>query len=270
MDRLTLTYLRHFPIPYGKSSLSKRVVLPEEKLVYKNALGTLFMLDTKDYVMKQIYLFDIYEKNTVRHILKFLKPTDLFVDIGANIGAYSIIMATRLPQGRVISFEPNKRAASFLEQNIELNGLQNMTIEPFGLSDKKETAIMYSYTAGMTTASFNKGFDSPLKEEIPLITLDEYCDQNRIKEIDIMKIDVEGHEPKVLEGAKDVIRRSKRLKLIMEIDQNTDKFGGRLELFNSVISLGFKAYLPKAYPFGMKEVKTISEQYTDNVIFSKV
>ena len=221
MNQLILAYLRRFPLPYGKSKLTERVKLPEEKITYKNSLGTLFSLDLQDYVMRQMYLYDIYEKNTVRHILKFAKPTDLFVDIGANIGAYSIIMANQLRNGRVISFEPNKRAASFLQENIELNGIRNMTIEPFGLSDKNETAIMYSYTAGMTTASFNKGFDSPLKEEIPLITLDDYCEQNQIGQIDIMKIDVEGHEPKVLEGAKDIISRSKGMKLIMEIDQNT-------------------------------------------------
>ncbi|MBK8928077.1 MAG: hypothetical protein IPM74_19825, partial [Crocinitomicaceae bacterium] len=65
----------------------------KEHITYKNSHGITFDLDLKEYQMKQIYLYDIYEKNTVRHIFKLiqkLKKRDLVVfDVGANIGFYS-------------------------------------------------------------------------------------------------------------------------------------------------------------------------------------
>lgn len=225
-------------------------------------------MDTTDHVMRQLFLMGRYEKNTIRHVLKLSQPGDLFVDIGANIGAYSVVLAYQLKKGKVIAFEPNPRALEFLEKNIALNNLKNIQIERKGLSDKVEDATLYS--PSLTTASINKHQDSDVKSSIELTTLDLYCRSNGIDNIDILKIDIEGNEFKCLEGAKEIIGKSRNMKLILEIDDNCLNVGMKKEdLFNYVMEMGFRAFLPKGYPFAMKEISSLSEDYKDNIIFVK-
>lgn len=268
MNKLLLNYFRHFPIDYGKHLLINHIKLPEEVIYYTGNDGVKYKLDPRDHVMSQIYLRGVYEKNTIRHLLKLIKPGDIFVDVGTNIGAYSLVIGKNLPTGKVISFEPNPKALAFLEENIKLNKLNNIQVNKMGLSDKNETAVLF--TPSLTTASINKHQNSGEKSTIELTTLDEFCEKNNITNIDILKIDIEGHEFKCLEGAKDIISKSKKMILIMEIDDNCLNIGMKKEdLFNYVIQLGFKAFLPKGYPFSMKEVNTLPNDYKDNIIFIK-
>ncbi|MBK6526916.1 MAG: hypothetical protein IPG07_16000 [Crocinitomicaceae bacterium] len=102
MKKLLLYYLRNFPIDYGKNRISKWVKLDanDSPITYINTQDVKFLLDLKEYQMKQIFLFDIYEKNTVRHLLKqidLIQSESLVIfDVGANIGFYSLNLAQKL------------------------------------------------------------------------------------------------------------------------------------------------------------------------------
>ena len=267
---LLLYYLRNFPVDYGKLFLEKKVKFPANKsgVEFNSPNGIKYVLDLNDHVMRQIFLKGVYERNTLRHLKKLARPDMTFVDVGANIGAYTLNMSKFLTNGRVISFEPNPRAVKYLKRNIELNNFKNVQLVEAGLSDKEEEAILY--TASLTTASINKGKDSPEQEQIKLTTLDLFCRKNGVNNIDLIKIDVEGHEVKCLEGAAEIIDKSKQMVLIMEIDDNQKKLGlEKNDLFNSVIKKGFKGFLPKGFPFAMKEIKKMDESYKDNIIFIK-
>ena len=85
-----------------------------------------------------------------------------------------------------------------------------------------------------------------------------------------MKIDIEGHEMQCLQGGLNVIQRSKNLVLSVEIDDNCLAGGySKQSLFDFVVSLGFRAYAPRGFPFRMREIRAIPDNYTDNVIFIK-
>jgi FkbM family methyltransferase len=267
-DTLILSYLRNFPIDYGKQYIEGMVNIPKGTFYYTNPMGLQFLIDPREHVMRQIYLKGLYEKNTLLKLIGLARKGDTFVDVGANVGAYSLPMSKYLGDGKVIAFEPNPRAIRFLEENIKLNRADNILLEKMGLSDVNEEATLF--TPSLTTASINKHVGSEEQEKIRLTTLDEYCDTHGIKEIDLMKIDVEGHEYKCLHGARKIIAQSKRMVLVMEIDDNCLHAGiTKDNLFQFIISMGFKAYLPKGYPRSMKHTDMIPANYTDNVIFIK-
>lgn len=106
--------------------------------------------------MKQIYLYDLYEKNTVRHLVKLVKPEYVFFDVGSNIGFYGITFAKLLNKGAVHCFEPNQISFERLKHNVMINNLKNVILNDVGLSDN-ETYIESSYNLANTgTASVYK------------------------------------------------------------------------------------------------------------------
>ena len=268
MENILLYYLRHFPFNHFKNKLEGYVELPDKDILYKSPSGIKYKLNTGDHVMRQIYLKGVYESNTFGPLSKLIKPTDTFVDVGANIGAYSVGLSQFIKKGRIISFEPNPGALKYLEKNIELNNIENITVVKRGLSNTPEKVTLY--TPSLTTASINKHQDSDQKEVIELITLDNYCEENGINNIDILKIDIEGHEIKCLKGALEIIAKSKDMILIMEIDDNCLNVGkSKEETFEFIQNLGFEAFLPKGFPFGLKKTKHLPSNYRDNILFKK-
>ncbi|MFD1552694.1 hypothetical protein DNU06_08985 [Putridiphycobacter roseus] len=268
MSKIILNYLRRFPIDYFKNHLIKYVKLPEGDIIYKSYTGLKYKLNLKDHVMKQVYLMGIYEKNTFRQLSKYVKTTDTFVDVGANIGTYTLGLSSLIKKGRIISFEPNPRALVYLEENIKMNQIENITVNAVGLSNKDETLTLY--TPHLTGASIHKFKDSDQQETISLTTLDSYCKKNNINNIDILKIDIEGHEFKCLQGAVNIIKKSKNMILIVEIDDNCLKANiSKEDLFEFIQNMGFNAYLPKAFPFGLKKIDKLPFDYKDNIIFRK-
>jgi len=164
LNNALLYYLRQFPIDKWKNKIEQFVHLPDEIVYFKNQQGISYHLETNDHVMQQIYLRGIYEKNTLHHLIKLTNPSDTFVDVGANIGAYSLVMAQVLKMGKVISFEPNPMALKYLEKNIKMNKFSNITIEKKGLSNKNHNATLYN--PSLTTASLYKHQSSKNKETI--------------------------------------------------------------------------------------------------------
>ena len=244
INKLIHIYLRNFPIDKGKDAIEKWVSLPQKCCGYEGGLGVKYDLNLTDHVMRTIYLRGIFEKNTIRHILPIIEDDMVFVDVGANVGAYSLIVGKKLINGRVLSFEPNPRTRKYLKQNISLNSLDNIEIIEKGLSNKIEDAVLY--TPSLSTASINKHHESSEQEAIELITLDSFCQDRGIEEINILKIDTEGHEVKCIEGAVDIISKSEKLIFIVEIDNNCLHSGyTRESLFEMILSMGFSAYLPK-------------------------
>lgn len=248
------------------------IKLPDTPVEYTNRYSAKFLLDTKEYQMKQIYCHDLYEKNTVRHLVKLVKPDFTFFDVGSNIGFYALTFARLLPNGSVHCFEPNRLSFSRLQHNVKINKLQNIVLNNVGLADEeKEVEINYNLTNTGTASAYKKNGGNELHERIHLIKLDDYCKKNSINNIDFLKVDIEGGEYAFLKGAQGIIKDSKKLILVLEMmGENFSNAGYTSEeIFNYIISLGFSAFLPKSYPLGLRRVDSISEKYADNLIFLK-
>lgn len=183
-----------------------------------NVAGCLFQTrkNTIDFWM----LWKDYEKDTFDQLFNEFKENDTFIDVGANIGRYSILVAKK--GGIVYSFEPLKSNLNSLYNNIKLNDLGNkIKVYEIGLGDKKRKAQI-SYLP------FKHGeallvLDTKGKKE--LVNIDLLDNLKIVPQRNcFLKIDVEGFEYEVLKGAKNFIKKYKP-RIIIEIwNKKTDPF----------------------------------------------
>jgi FkbM family methyltransferase len=146
--------------------------------------------------------------------VELIKKTRSFVDIGANIGYYSILASIINPSIVVVSFEPAKGPLHFLLRNVQLNNLSNVKVEPIALSNKEGEIDFfeirnrkYRYLKHNLAGDGNTGFVDQSRSfdvnTVKTTTFDGYFFANEIGEIDLVKIDTEGTENLIMEHARD-------------------------------------------------------------------
>lgn len=151
---------------------------------------------------------------------KLLGSGQVFIDAGANSGIYTVIGSRIVGEsGKVLSFEPGKESFHNLEKNVKINSLTNVTLFQLALSNTEGTARFYhidnapnSYSLGENTQE-STGF-----EDVETTTIDSLLSREDIQQVDVIKMDVEGAEEYVLQGAKNLLHQSKP-KIIFEINQ---------------------------------------------------
>lgn len=153
-----------------------------------------------DYIQKKIYNELIpYEYEMLQDISERAKKDTIIVDIGSNIGNHSLYLAAH--GFDIYAFEANQELCDIFKMSIELNGFKKIKLHEFGLSDKKETAILDNLNPE------NLGGQSLKIKDSGNITLSPLDDIKFEKDVSVLKIDVEGMETKVLHGAINTIKK---------------------------------------------------------------
>jgi len=139
--------------------------------------------------------------------------TGFFIDAGANIGLFSIVAAKLNPLLQVVAFEPNPRMFAFLSEHIHLNGLSTLRAEPCALSNRDGETRLFLSPSDMSASllpDFQKD-SNPASGALPvkIMTLDSYVRRMGVSGSLVLKVDVEGHEKEVLEGAMSSIAKLK-------------------------------------------------------------
>ncbi len=159
-----------------------------------------------------------YEEENLEVLLSFIKEDTVFLDIGANLGFFTLQVGKRiLRRGKVYSFEPHPKLQSLLRWNVHLNGLTS-TVDcfPFGLSDQN-TPAKFTYPIGhlgggaVSNLTDNADYEivaSELRRLDDVLGPDFRCD--------LVKIDVEGHELNVLNGMRRIVANSSEIKILFE------------------------------------------------------
>lgn len=140
-------------------------------------------------------------------------PNPVVFDVGAHIGDYSLQIAQKIPKAHIHLFEPLLLNYSKLVNNISGS---NFRLNNFGLSDVARTSTIYNHSisdgdfctmhASLLPDIFDRYYHTPTKGfDVSLKTVDDYCESNAITVIDFMKVDTEGYELKVFQGAKKMI-----------------------------------------------------------------
>lgn len=159
----------------------------------------------------------------------FLKEGMIFFDVGAFQGIYSVVAAKKVGrQGRVFAFEPSRKEWPILKANLFVNGIKNVKVESYALTSKTDEFTLYVVKVeGIGLNSLKKRITNyPLREiRVKGTTIDEYCSQNRIERIDIMKIDIEGGELEFFYGAKKVLNVYRPLIICEVLDACTSLWG---------------------------------------------
>lgn len=179
------------------------------------------------------------EFDDMQFAARLLKPGDVVVDVGANIGLYSLLAASRVGDGRVIAFEPHPVAATRLRENIDLNKLHSVEVRVEAVGSSAGEARL---TADLDTANYIVvGDDDSRTVGVPVSTLDDVVEAGR--PVALVKLDTEGFESAVLAGAGRLLRDGSVLAWIVEIREHGLRYGGSdksvLETFRRC---GYRAY----------------------------
>jgi FkbM family methyltransferase len=141
-----------------------------------------------------------YEPHTVSVLGGYLRPGDTMLDLGAHAGYFTLLGAKLVgPGGRVWAFEPSPRNCRYLRHHVAINRCSNVFVEEVAVSNRQGSAG-FAAGSGSGTGRLREG--GPLT--VPTVTLDAFCSARSLVP-SLIKIDVEGEEVRVLEGAARVI-----------------------------------------------------------------
>jgi FkbM family methyltransferase len=174
--------------------------------------GTRLRLYLGNDLSRQIYIAGSVDPNEFAFLDRFLQPGMTFLDIGANEGIYSVFAARRVgAEGTVWAFEPSRRELDRLRCNLELNGLK-VRVFPLALADSAGRADLrvagYEHEGQNTLGAFAyAGVEAARTEPVDLMRLDDVVEQNPLRRLDAIKVDVEGAELRLFQGATATLMR---------------------------------------------------------------
>ena len=258
-------YTYHFKFPFkGEkyfSALINKASLQNKPFKKKLHNGQIINLKPHDHIQKTILWYGFYEKESILTWEKFVKKDSVVIDIGANIGYYTLVAAGKAESGAVHSFEPISENFLALQNNIRLNNLTNVIANNSGVSDMELSApffISADDNIGMSGLKPAENF-SGVSETKPIITLDNYAVKNNLQKIDLIKIDIEGNEMNALKGMTNILKKYKPILFIEVVNEHLIKFDTSAdEVYSFLRSMGYEAYEIVAAN-NLKEIKNVEE-----------
>jgi FkbM family methyltransferase len=166
-----------------------------------------------------------FEPDEINIVRKLVKPGDVFFDVGASIGVYSLIASQLVgSSGTVHGFEPASYAYEVLLKNVKLNGITNVVANQIAVSEQTgETEFFLNLDSGLASLGQTGRGQVVGTEKVLSISLDEYVKQPKISQINFLKVDVEGYEGHVLRGARHLIERQQELTILCELAEKNFK-----------------------------------------------
>ena len=180
------------------------------------------------------------ERRGIEHILAHLRPDDVFFDVGAMFGLYTALAGQHLPEGSVVAFEPYPPNVTALERTIELNDLSNVSVHEVALGDENGSAEFESpslaYHAELEThlheqASRGVTDPTPPDDALDVPEVETFTAETRtgdslvaggVPQPNLVKIDVEGAEPLVVEGMRETLASEACRCLVCEVHPPDD------------------------------------------------
>ena len=210
--------------------------------------------------------FNDFEKVETDMVFKLLGDKPTVLDIGANIGWYSINIASSLKNSKIFSFEPIQTTFNYLKQNIRVNNLKNIHPYNFGMSDKKDNISFYFYPEGSGNSSMVNVSERQNIELIDcqLSTIDNFCFEKNIN-IDFIKCDVEGAEYKAIIGGMKTLKRDFPILFIEILRKWAKKFEyDPNKLFKLLKNIGYIPFVirkNKLFRFEFMDEKTLETNF---------
>ncbi len=198
--------------------LSGLILLRKNPTVIKEIDSTKFELDLREVIDSSLFFSGTFEEDVETNIHALVKQGMHVIDIGANVGYHTFRMSKLTgPSGRVYAIEPTGWAYRRLIRNASLNpDLNNITFSQLGLSNVDTGIVPMEFQSSYRL----DGKQQRAIENIELITLDTYLKREDITRVDFIKLDVDGFEGKVLQGAAKSITKIKPA-ILMELNPAT-------------------------------------------------
>jgi len=255
-----------------KPILPEKIKLPPSGIIrFKNNLGQVLNIKTNQtsYITQLLYWEGYQNFEYTDIFIKLIKKINVFYDIGANIGYYSLLAEIENKNIKVIGFEPANGPLSYFRENIKINKFKNIRVESLALSDKEGEITFYeirnkkyTYLEHNLAGEGNSGSKTSGRNFVPIsvktTTLDKYVENAKEANIDLIKMDTEGTEHFILENSDNVLKLMKPI-IICETLFNTIE----LELEKLMRSYGYEFY--NHTEMGLKKVNTIVREEDNGV-----
>lgn len=207
----------------------------------------LWKLDLECIIQRSIYYTGWYEIWDTQAVRRFVKPGCSVLDVGANIGYYSLLFGKWVgSMGVVHSFEPSREVFDQLSRHVSINNLHWVKPHLLALGDRSSTVRMsplISCNRGVQHILLEEKGDLKAEERVNIRTLDSFVDEIQLKRCDFIKIDIEGFEMSFLLGASRTIQT---FKPVILVELNTDALkvysSNPQEVLSFLDNLGYKLY----------------------------
>jgi FkbM family methyltransferase len=266
--RSTNWYVRHFRFPhagwkYFRSFLQTFAL--DNRSYQKRLSGGLYInVRPVDHIQKDLFWYGHYELESINLLKELVENDSVVVDIGANIGYYTIVAASKAVSGHVYALEALSFLCEEIEQNILLNRLQNVNVYHYALGSRERDSLAYLSSednVGMSGLLPAENFSGET-EKVHSLSLDQWKEAERIGKIDIIKIDVEGAEYDVLSGMKDTLTALRPIIFIEVIEHQLERFGSSMkDLYSFIRSYNYNTY-DIVGKNRLQEINTYKESYS--------
>ena len=206
--------------------------------------GLRWRLNRTHHIDRELLLSGCFESFTTKRLKQVVQPGMKVLDVGANIGYFSLLLAREVgPSGHVWAFEPTRAYGQRLREHLLLNQLEDrVTVLPVALSDHPDEAVI---SIGEASATLHPLDHAPAhgSETIQLRRLDDLVDELGIDRLDLVKVDIDGHEPAFLRGAAKTIARHQPIMIVEFFQGNLDMAGGDVrQLKTQLESMGYRLH----------------------------
>jgi FkbM family methyltransferase len=207
--------------------------------------GTNLTLDLREAIQREMFL-GVYEPTETGWLRQCLGLGDTFIDVGANFGHYTTLGAALVgPTGTVFAFEPSPVANRVLEEAIRASNIPNIVLTKSAVGKANGSVSLFlPTTRHLHSPSILESDPRFVPIQVPVVALDYFEPLKNIPQVKLMKVDVEGYEPDVLDGMENLIR-AKRIKNIfcefnswwLERNSTTSK-----QLLERFLDLGYEIH----------------------------
>ena len=216
---LARAYLRYVPTTLVKKRLWDWAWWRTFDFTATTVFGKKISGNTKDHIQKRIYYFGMWEPYLTAFLQGRLAAGDVFVDVGANIGYFSLLASGLVgQQGSVVAIEASPSIFELLNHNLAINGLKNVRGVNVAASNGRKSIRIYRASEenlGSTSQFTSRGV---FEAEVPALPLSEILNDREKAKARVIKIDVEGAEVQVLKGMLPLSQFSHpKLEIVMEI-----------------------------------------------------
>jgi FkbM family methyltransferase len=243
-------YLSKFPLRDGKAFFYARLqagLTPAARFaVVRLDPGFRMNLDLADPEQRKVYFYGHYHERYEAGLVRRLLTGDaVFWDVGANVGYFTLVAATALNhRGRIIAFEPGRNAYARLTENISLNPYRNITAYPVAVAEREGEATLHlaGDIADSSASLYPAGPGGGGTETCRTVSLDHFRCEEHLSPPDLIKLDAEGAELAVLQGARDLMAANPPL-FLMEMEEKNLRAAGasRAEVARFLAAYGYRA-----------------------------
>ncbi|MGZ0017599.1 FkbM family methyltransferase [Yeosuana sp. AK3] len=264
-------FLRNLNICLSPILPNKIKLPPSGEMLLKTDSGKIKIATNQTSFLTQLLFWNGYKNFEYSEIFeKISKNAKTFLDIGSNIGYYSLLAAKSNPIINIYAFEPALGPKHFLNKNIIINNFQNnITAIDLALSNEIGEIDFYEVKSlkykslkfdlagegNVGTKTTSRNF---IKNTVTATTLEKFVEDKKINHIDLIKIDTEGTEIDILNSGKDIIKKFQPI-IICETLFNTIE--ENLDTFLKELNYEFYNHTPK----GLKKVETLKRSYDNGI-----